>query len=118
MQANQSRRVGAVKGARLADMAVVTVFRSRLRPEAVAEYAPLADRMAQLAESMPGFVERKSFVADDGERVTLVVFASPEDQRRWREHPEHRAAQRAGVERLYSEYRIQVCTLEDERRFP
>ena len=99
-------------------MAVLTVFRNRLRPEAVDEYGPLADRMAALAETMPGFVERKTYVAEDGERVTLVVFATPEQQRAWRDHPEHRAAQRAGVERLYSEYRIQVCTLEDERRFP
>jgi heme-degrading monooxygenase HmoA len=98
-------------------MAVLTVFRSRLRPEAVEEYGPLADRMAALAETMAGFVERKSFVADDGERVTLVVFASPEEQTAWREHPEHRAAQRIGVERLYSEYRIQVCALQDERVF-
>ena len=95
----------------------VTVFRSRLRPEAVEEYGPLADRMAELADGMPGFVERKAFVAEDGERVTLVTFETREQQRAWRDHPEHRAAQRAGVERLYSEYRLQVCTLDDERRF-
>jgi heme-degrading monooxygenase HmoA len=96
---------------------VVTVFRSRLRPEAVEEYEPLADRMAELADGMPGFVERKTFVAEDGERVTLVTFATREQQHAWRDHPEHRAAQRAGVDRLYSEYRLQVCTLDDERRF-
>ena len=96
---------------------MLTVFRNRLRPEALEEYGPLADRMAALAESMPGFVERKTYVADDGERVTLVVFATPEQQRAWREHPEHRAAQRVGIERLYSEYRIQVCVVEDERAF-
>lgn len=96
---------------------VVTVFRSRLRPEAVEEYGPLADRMAELADGMPGFVERKTFVAEDGERVTLVTFATREQQHAWRDHPEHRAAQRAGVDRLYSEYRLQVCTLDDERRF-
>jgi heme-degrading monooxygenase HmoA len=95
----------------------ITVFRSRLRPEAVAEYGPLADRMAELADGMPGFVERKSFTAEDGERVTLVTFATPEHRRAWRDHPEHRAAQRVGVERLYSEYRLQLCTLEDERSF-
>ena len=96
---------------------IVTVFRNRLRAEAVAEYEPLAARMAELAEAMPGFVERKTFTAEDGERVTLVTFATPEEQRAWREHPEHRAAQRAGVDRIYSEYRVQVCVLQDERRF-
>jgi heme-degrading monooxygenase HmoA len=73
--------------------------------------------MDELAESMPGFIERKTFVAEDGERLTLVTFASREEQHAWRDHPEHRAAQRAGVERLYSEYRIQVCTLDDERSY-
>ena len=95
----------------------ITVFRSRLRPEAVEEYEPLAERMAQLADGMPGFVERKSFVAEDGERVTLVTFATAAERQAWRDHPEHREAQRAGVDRLYSEYRIQVCTLDDERAF-
>jgi heme-degrading monooxygenase HmoA len=96
---------------------IVTVFRNRVRAEAREEYEPLAERMAQLAETMPGFLERKTFTADDGERVTLVAFATRDEQRAWREHPEHRAAQRAGVDRIYSEYRVQVCVLEDERRF-
>jgi heme-degrading monooxygenase HmoA len=98
-------------------MTSITVFRNRLRPEALEEYGPLADRMAELADGMPGFIERKTFVADDGERVTIVSFATLEHQRAWRDHPEHRDAQRAGIDRLYSEYRLQVCTLDDERVF-
>lgn len=96
---------------------IVTVFRNRVRPEARAEYEPLAERMAELADAMPGFVERKTFTADDGERVTLVTFATREEQQAWREQPEHRAAQRAGIDHIYSEYRLQVCVLEDERSF-
>lgn len=96
---------------------VVTVFRSRLVPGALEEYGPLAETMAALAEWMPGFVERKSFTADDGERVTLVTFATRGHQQAWRNHPEHRAAQRVGLERLYSEYRIQVCAVIDERTY-
>ncbi|HUR14711.1 MAG TPA: antibiotic biosynthesis monooxygenase [Mycobacteriales bacterium] len=96
---------------------LVTVFRNRVREDAWEEYEPLAARMAELAEGMPGFVERKTFTADDGERVTLVTFVTREQQRAWRDHPEHRAAQRVGVDRIYSDYRIQVCVLEDERRF-
>ena len=45
---------------------------------------------------MPGFVDFKSFVADDGERVSIVTFASVETHRAWRDHPEHRAAQHMG----------------------
>jgi heme-degrading monooxygenase HmoA len=89
---------------------VVTIFRSRLRPEAVEEYSVLAGEISALAQSMPGYVEHKVFVAEDGERVTLVTFDSPEHQRAWRDHPRHREAQRIGRERFYAEYSLQVFT--------
>src|SRR5690606_1178765 len=53
---------------------IVTVFRSRLKPEGRDEYMALAPRMAELARTMPGYLSHKSFVADDGERVTIVEF--------------------------------------------
>jgi len=58
---------------------------------------------------MPGFVSRKVFVADDGERVTIVEFDSEENHRGWAEHHGHRQAQKLGREQFYSEYSIQVC---------
>jgi len=62
---------------------VVTIFRSRLKPEVQEEYAPLAARMSELAASMPGYISHKGFVAEDGERLTLVEFESEEAQRAW-----------------------------------
>ena len=53
---------------------ILTVFRSRLRPEAQAEYGELAPQMSKLARSMPGYKSHKVFVAEDGERLTLVEF--------------------------------------------
>ena len=88
---------------------IVTIFRSRLRPELQEEYAEVAARMKRLAESMPGFVAMKTFSAPDGERVTIAEFDSQERHDAWRAHPEHRAAQQMGRESFYSEYRIQVC---------
>jgi|GEM_PF-555961 len=96
---------------------IVTIFRSRLRPESLGEYEPTAAEMERLARAMPGFVEVKSFAADDGERVTIVVFDSPEHQRAWRGHPEHRRAQELGRSRFYAEYDISVCELLHRRRF-
>ena len=91
---------------------VVTVFRSRLSEDAEAQAAYEADaaEMAALARSMPGYVEHKGFTADDGERVTVVTFADRASHDAWRDHPEHRAAQRRGVERYYASYSIQVGT--------
>ncbi|HXQ61270.1 MAG TPA: antibiotic biosynthesis monooxygenase [Acidimicrobiales bacterium] len=97
---------------------VVTVFRSRLRRDAVEEYESVAERMDALARAMPGFVDYKTFASDDGERVTIVTFASLEDHRAWRDHPEHRQAQRLGRERFYETYAIQVGTVVSDRRFP
>ena len=89
---------------------VVTVFRSRLRADAVGAYSEDAAGISALARTMAGYVEHKVFTADDGERVTVVTFADPDSHRGWREHPEHRAAQRRGITDYYSEYSIAVGT--------
>jgi heme-degrading monooxygenase HmoA len=97
---------------------VVTIFRSRLRDDANPLYGEWADRIDALARRMPGFVAIKRFDAADGERVSLVEFADQASHDAWRDHPEHRAAQRMGRERFYSAFRVQVCTLQRESRFP
>jgi heme-degrading monooxygenase HmoA len=91
---------------------IITIFRSRLRPEHEAEYHHVANRMDELARSMPGFVAIKTFAAPDGERVSIVEFESEETQTAWRQHPEHREAQRLGREKFYSEFNLQVCRLD------
>ncbi len=96
---------------------IVTVFRSRLRPGFGDEYTALADRMSELARTMPGYVAEKNFVADDGERVTIVEFEHEEGLRAWRTNPEHLAAQKLARQKYYTAYHIQVCTLARESRF-
>lgn len=97
---------------------IVTVFRSRLKPGALQEYAQWAGRMSELAKTMPGYISHKGFVADDGERVTLVEFESEAAQRAWAMHPEHLVAQRKGRQDFYSEFRIQICTVQRQREYP
>jgi heme-degrading monooxygenase HmoA len=97
---------------------VITVFRSRVRPEAQEEYSRWAARMSELARSMPGYISHKGFVAEDGERVTLVEFESEEAQRAWAVHAEHVDAKKKGRKDFYSEYRVQVCTLQRESAYP
>jgi heme-degrading monooxygenase HmoA len=88
---------------------IVTVFRSRLDPLHEHEYGRLAPEITALASTMPGFVDAKTFQADDGERVTLVTFADEDSHRAWRDHPEHRRAQGLGRARFYLCYTLQVC---------
>jgi heme-degrading monooxygenase HmoA len=96
---------------------IVTVFRNRLRPESADPYGELAPHILDLARSMPGFVDAKTFTAADGERVTVVTFADQASHEAWRDHPEHRAAQRRGITEFYADYSIQVATVTYEHRF-
>jgi len=97
---------------------IVTVFRSRVRPEAQEEYGRWAARISELARKMPGYVSHKGFVADDGERVTIVEFESEEAHRAWAVQADHVEAKKKGRSSFYSEYRIQVCTVQRESAFP
>lgn len=98
---------------------VVIVFRTKLRKDVVPqELERLGVRMYQLASEMPGFVSYKDFAAPDGESVSIVEFESLETLAAWRHHPEHEEAQRAGREKFFTEYRVQVCTPARQYRFP
>ncbi len=97
---------------------IITVFRSRVRPEAQEEYGRWATRMSELARQMPGYISHKSFVAEDGERVTIVESESEETQRAWSLRSEHVEAKKKGRAGFYSEYRIQICTVQRDGSFP
>lgn len=90
---------------------IVTVFRSRLHPEAQGEYLPMAKRMSELAKAIPGYISHKGFVAEDGERLTFVEFESEASLRAWAIHPGHVEAKKAGRQRFFAEYRVQICSV-------
>ncbi len=93
---------------------IVTIFRSRLSPDVQDDYARWAPRMSELAKTMPGYISHKGFVAQDGERVTIVEFETEEAMRAWGAHPEHLEAKRRGRSAFFSEFRIQVCRVQRE----
>lgn len=96
---------------------ILTVFRSRLNDHCRQEYEHFVATTSALAEQAPGFLGHKMFVAEDGERVTLVEFDSMENQRAWSLGAVHREAAKAGRRGFYAEYRIQVCTVERDSKF-
>ena len=96
---------------------IVTVFRSRLKPEIQEEYYQWAARIAALAKTMPGYVSHKSFVAEDGERVTIVEFENDEGQRTWATNLQHVEAKKKGRADFYTEYKLQICRVERESVF-
>ena len=97
---------------------VVTLFRNRLRPDAGADYGEWLARMRDIVTKMPGYISHRVYVAEDGERCTVVEFDSEEHQRAWSSHAEHVQAKARGRSSFYSEYNLQVCTLVRQSRFP
>jgi heme-degrading monooxygenase HmoA len=96
---------------------ILTLFRSRLKADCLVEYDEQVGLTAPLAETTPGFLGHKVFVAEDGERLTVVEFASMEAQRAWSLSREHTEAAKVGRKRFYAEYKIQVCSLMRESSF-
>ena len=98
---------------------IVTVFRSRLRPDALANgYDETSDYLEDEAQSLPGFVSIKTFVAEDGERVSIVEFENLAAQDAWRTDVDHRRGQELGRTTFYSEYEISVCERLRYAQFP
>jgi heme-degrading monooxygenase HmoA len=87
---------------------VVTVFRSRLRPDAEPAYGDVAAEMLAAARAVPGFVDFAQFTGEDGERVSVVTFDSWTSHLAWRDDPRHREAQRRGRAEFYTRYSVQV----------
>ena len=92
---------------------VLVLIRTSMRPGCdLAAYEALEARMAEILAQMPGYLGAQGFTGEDGESLGIVAFASHEALLRWRDHPEHLDAQRAGRERFYSTYEMKICNVE------
>jgi len=96
---------------------LVILFRSRLTEAADADYVAMDEELEGIARSAPGFIDLKSYTAQDGERLTVVRWRDAETLRAWRENARHREAQRTGRARWYAEYHIEVAELVRESKF-
>ena len=94
---------------------ILAVLRSRLKPDILDEYAPVSKRMAELAPTTAGYISHKGFVAEDGERITIVEFESEEAMEKWRTHPEHVDAKRRGYREFYTYFSYQICSVTHAR---
>jgi heme-degrading monooxygenase HmoA len=89
---------------------VIVLIRTRLRDGAdVDAYGKLSARMYEIVSAMPGFLGEKEYVAADGDRVSIMRFASAEALLAWRNEPEHVEAQRLGREVYFQTYDVTVC---------
>jgi heme-degrading monooxygenase HmoA len=89
---------------------VIVLIRTKLHPEANrAAYDALNSQMFELVQTMPGFIAAHGFASPEGEEVGVIRFASLEELRAWREHPDHLTAQHRGKTEFYASYTIEVC---------
>jgi heme-degrading monooxygenase HmoA len=88
---------------------IVAIFRTRVRHEVADQYKVECARIREIAHKQPGFISSKSYYNDDGEKIGIQEWESPEHLRAWRDHPDHLVAQRRGKEEFYQDYTVYVC---------
>jgi heme-degrading monooxygenase HmoA len=96
---------------------LIILFRSKLTPEAGEDYQRMNEELESLVRKSPGFIDVKSFKAEDGERLTVVWWKDRESLREWRELPRHREAQATGRKRWYEYYQMEVAAVERTASF-
>ena len=96
---------------------MVILFRSKLTDTAGDDYARMADEMDAHARTFPGFVDVKSFKADDGERLTVVWWQDEETLKVWASDARHRVAQATGRRQWYEYYKMDVAEIVRVKHF-
>ncbi len=88
------------------------IFASRRTPDDEAGYAAAAQRMEELARSMPGFLGIESARGADRVGITVSYWASEAAIAAWREQAEHRLTQALGRAKWYEGFTLRVCRVE------
>jgi glutathione S-transferase len=111
-----ARFTGSVQERVVAPPSYAVVFESR-RTSDPSDYGSAADRMEQLAASMPGYQGHKSARGADGFGITVSYWDSLEHIAAFRAHLEHAEVQRAGRARYYSQYDLRVARVQKHVAF-
>lgn len=73
-------------------------------------YGATAERMVEIAKTMPGFLGVES--AREGLGITVCYWQSLEAIAAWKAQAEHAEAQRLGKEKWYAAYRTRIAKVE------
>ena len=76
-------------------------------------YLGIAAQLRPLLDGIDGFlsIERFESLSEPGKMLSLSFWRDETAVRQWREHAEHRAAQRAGRETVFDDYRLRIATV-------
>jgi heme-degrading monooxygenase HmoA len=90
---------------------MLIVFRSRLTAAAGSDYSAMSQAIKEHAQRFPGFVDIKSFTADDGERLTVVRWQDAATLQAWADDAKHVAAKNLGRAKWYEYYDLEVAEI-------
>ncbi len=89
-----------------------TVIFTSVRTSGDDGYAAMAQKMIELASQQPGFLGVES--AREGVGITVSYWSDIESIKAWKAHAEHQEAQKNGIEKWYSSYRVRIARVERE----
>ena len=91
----------------------VVIFEVEPEPDSVQDYLGIAARLRPELEEIDGFIsiERFKSLSRDGKILSLSFWRDEEAIARWRQQEQHHAAQRAGRDRIFRDYRIRVAAV-------
>ena len=81
------------------------------------DYHRTAASLRQLAMQKYGCLEFNAVTEGDSE-IAVSLWDSEEQIQRWKQDPEHLAAQARGAKQWYARYRVQVTRVERDYRRP
>jgi len=91
------------------------VIFTNLRTSGDDGYAKMAEEMETLARKQPGFLDFES--ARDGLGISISYWESLEAIANWKAQLDHKEAQKQGIDKWYSWYKVRVCRVEREYEF-
>ncbi len=107
---------GSVEERVVAGPSYAVIFASR-RTSDPSDYGPVAERMATLAATMPGYQGHVSAREADGLGITVSYWDSLENIAAFRAELDHAEAQRAGRARYYTHYDLRVARVQKHVTF-
>ena len=92
---------------------IAVIFEVRPSQGAMDQYLARAALLKAHLEKIDGFlgVERFQSLSDPGKLLSLSFWRDEQAVAAWREQFEHRAAQRAGRDGLFADYRLRVAAV-------
>ena len=86
------------------------VIFTSIRNEGNDEYEMMAEKMAELAKTQPGYLGIESARNETG--ITVSYWKDPESIRSWKMNSDHLLAQKKGREEFYLKYKVRIAKVE------